>query len=171
MEFQEIIALIEKVSQSSLSSFSLIQDQNGIQIKMKKAGEGTEQTEDIKRFYQQEKEENALERIKEENSQNKEEEAEKEPTVKEQEFLSPMEGTFFYMEGNRALLRIGKELNDENGMEIGTIKDKEENVYNLSVRCLGEVTQICVSDGQQVEKGQCLFFAKVEKGNTKVDIL
>ena len=36
MEFQEILTLIEKVSNSSLTSFSLVENQDGIQISMKK---------------------------------------------------------------------------------------------------------------------------------------
>lgn len=169
MEFQDILTLIEKVSRSSLTQFSMREDENGIQIEMRKesrrdAEEGAEapRTEERKEQAQE------LSAKKEEETSRTQERGASED---EREILSPMDGIFRYIEEKGALLRVGKELNDEDGVEIGSILDEEEMPYNLSVKCLGEVTGICVQDGQRVKKGDPLFTAKIKKGDITVDVL
>ena len=183
MEFQEILTLIEKVSNSSLTSFSLVENQDGIQISMKKEkkvikmqkvreteGEAVQIWAENREVSTQESFLKTGEKI--ENNPEVEQEKTAEQNVQEcpeKEFRSPMEGRFSYSEDGKFLLRVGKEL--KKGVEIGSITDDTEMPYNLSVRCLGEVTRICVEDGQRIKKGDCLFIAKVEEGDTEFDVL
>lgn len=168
MEFQDILTLIEKVSQSSLTNFSFRQDENGIQIEMKKEKKQTQKEEREKENVSNLEETETIQKEQKERD-TKEESEQKEEN--EQEILAPMDGFFYYIEKKGPLLRVGKELNDEDGMEIGSIQDEDEMPYNLSVKCLGEVTKICVQDGQKVRKGDPLFIAKIEKGDTTVEVL
>lgn len=163
MEMKEILTLIEKVSQSSLRVFSLKQNKDGIQIEMKKEEMSTvhsladmAEVRSVQDGY---------------SAQKCDQTEDREENAPETAFLAPMDGIFRCSEGGRMLLRIGKELNDESGVEIGSIKDEDEIPYNLSVKCLGEVTKICVQDGQRVKKGDKLFLAKIEKGDTQIEIL
>ena len=155
MEMKEILTLIEKVSQSSLRVFSLKQNKDGIQIEMKK--------EEMSTVH-------SLADMAEVRGVQDGYSAQKCDQTEDREENAP-DGIFRCSEGGRMLLRIGKELNDESGVEIGSIKDEDEIPYNLSVKCLGEVTKICVQDGQRVKKGDKLFLAKIEKGDTQIEIL
>lgn len=163
MEMKEILTLIEKVSQSSLSVFSLNQNKDGIQIDMKKEERKTAPSlTDMEDEMGVQGEDLAQRRNQTEGG---------EEQVQEAAFLAPMDGIFSCSEGGRMMLRIGKELNDESGVEVGSIKEEDGIPYNLSVKCLGEVTKICVQDGQRVKKGDELFLAKIEKGDTQIEIL
>lgn len=176
MKFDEILTLIDRVSQSSLTSFSLVENQDGIQISMKKEKQRHSEKKEVKTETWQASDDSVHSETEHTDEQEKictgeQKVEEKAEEIEEKVFVSPMDGTFFYSEGGRLLLRVGKELNDEDGVEIGSIQNEEKTPYNLSVRCLGEVTQICVEDGQKVRKGEALFWAKVEKGDTEIDWL
>ena len=118
MEMKEILTLIEKVSQSSLRVFSLKQNKDGIQIEMKKEEMSTvhsladmAEVRGVQDGY---------------SAQKCDQTEDREENAPETAFLAPMDGIFRCSEGGRMLLRIGKELNDESGVEIGSIKDEDE---------------------------------------------
>lgn len=171
MDFQEILTLIEKVSNSSLTSFSFVKNQDGIQISMEKEKKAVEmyrvnpnENEADERWIEKPQETEQSGEI-----ENSEEFENNTLDCQEKEFLAPKEGIFSYSEDGRFLLRIGKEL--KNGVEIGSIIEDDGMPYNLSVKCLGEVTGICVEDGQRVKVGDSLFIAKVEQGTTEFEVL